>query len=57
MNGNQIPINRNNPDPELCIHAQTVNEDRDFYCHYYKEYNKCQFPKCTKYKDFRNAEK
>ena len=35
--------------PELCINAQTVNDDMDFYCHLYKQYNSCKFPVCKHY--------
>ena len=35
--------------PGLCIHAQDVNQDRDFYCHFFKEFDSCKYPKCDEY--------
>ena len=36
---------------EYCVNAQTLNDDRDFYCHLYKKYNSCKFPVCKHYKN------
>lgn len=44
--------NKSEDHPELCINAQTLNDDRDFYCHYYKKYKSCKFPSCKHYIHF-----